>query len=91
MLRGPQPERYLLREHTEVRKQAIDELRRAIQIGLDQLARGEAKVYDDDTLHDLFEEIKERGREKLARQRKQHAGWAKEDLQWPHHPHSPKR
>ncbi|MCA9412867.1 MAG: hypothetical protein KC917_19040 [Candidatus Omnitrophica bacterium] len=33
-----------------------------IQIGIDQIDRGEGKTYDDETLKDRFEEIKAEGR-----------------------------
>jgi antitoxin ParD1/3/4 len=46
----------------------LEELRAEIRIGLDQLNRGEAKVYDDESLKDLFTQIKTRGRKRLAHQ-----------------------
>ena len=47
----------LLRE----REQQLQELRREIQIGIDELRRGEGTPLD-------FEDIKRRGRERLAQQ-----------------------
>lgn len=51
----------LLREQRE--KEAW--LRREIQIGLDQLERGEYRDFDDQSLAVFFEELKQRGRERL--------------------------
>lgn len=42
------------------------ELRVEVQKGLDDIARGDYTEYDDTTLHELFADIKARGRERLA-------------------------
>ncbi len=52
----------LLRELERKREQ----LKADIQVGLDQLDRGEYTEYDDQGLDDLFERIKTEGRKKLA-------------------------
>jgi len=44
---------------------AIDRLRREIQIGIDELDRGEYEEFDDDSLKEFFEQIKREGRREL--------------------------
>ena|SRR5947209_17171347 len=56
----------LLKERDEQRRQELDVLRSEIRVGLEQLDRGEATVYDDDSLKELFEGIKARGLERLS-------------------------
>jgi antitoxin ParD1/3/4 len=56
----------LLRERDEQRRQELETLRSAIRVGLEQLDRGEATVYDADSLKDLIEGIKARGRAGLS-------------------------
>lgn len=46
----------------------LEELRRKIKIGLDQLDRGEGIHIDAKDLPDYFEIIKQRGRQKLSSQ-----------------------
>lgn len=41
------------------------ELRAEVQKGLDDLERGDYTEYDETTLHELFESVKARGRERL--------------------------
>jgi antitoxin ParD1/3/4 len=43
------------------RNRKLAALRADVQKGLDQLARGEYTEYTDDTLHELFDEVSERG------------------------------
>ena len=43
------------------RDRRLEELRREVQIGLDQLDRGEFREYDDDSLKEFFEQIKAEG------------------------------
>ena len=48
------------------RQQKIEELRQKIQLGLDQLDRGEGiELKDEEELRLFFEDIKKRGRERL--------------------------
>ena len=49
------------------------ELHTEVHKGLDDLARGDYTAYDETTLHELFKDIKTRGRERLAA-RNQHPG-----------------
>ena len=52
----------LLKEKEEVHKNQLAELRREIQIGVDQADRGEVKPLTDE----LVQGIKDRGRKRLA-------------------------
>lgn len=54
-------------------EQEMDELRKALDIGLDQLQRGEYSVYTRDTVQDLVNEVKEQGRNRLAQTRTRQA------------------
>jgi antitoxin ParD1/3/4 len=51
----------LLRE----RDRRLDELRKEVRIGTEQLDRGEFTDYDDESLKDFFAEIKVEGRRSL--------------------------
>lgn len=53
----------LLKEREDLRKIRLEELRKDIQIGIDQLERGEYTTYT--SAQDLTEEIKAGGRERL--------------------------
>ena len=55
----------------EQRDKKLIELRSDIQIGLDQLERGEYTTYDEDGLKDLAKTIKSRNRKRLESERKQ--------------------
>jgi antitoxin ParD1/3/4 len=61
----------LLRERDERKR---EELRRMIQVGIDQLERGEYTDYDEHTLKNLAKAIKARGRRRLAQMRKTGTG-----------------
>ena len=51
----------------------LDELRRQVALGIEQLERGEFTTYDDATLHTLLDDIETRGKVLLAaRQRGAH-------------------
>ena len=52
----------LLKEKEEIHRARIEELRREVQIGIDQADRGQAKPLTDD----LVQDIKARGRQRLA-------------------------
>ena len=58
----------LLEEQDNRGRDSLEELRSQIRVGLDQLDHGEAKVYDDESLKDVFKQIKIRGRKRLANQ-----------------------
>jgi antitoxin ParD1/3/4 len=56
----------LLREKDEVHQKKLQELRRDIQVGIDQAERGQVSPFNEQTL----EEIKSEGRKRLAAERK---------------------
>jgi antitoxin ParD1/3/4 len=56
----------LLREKEEVHQSRLQELRREIQIGIDQADRGQVSAFTEETLT----EIKAQGRKRLAADRK---------------------
>ena len=45
------------------RDRRLDEFRREVQIGLDQLGCGEYTEYDDESLKEFFEQVKAEGRQ----------------------------
>lgn len=57
----------LLEEHDLLRQARIEQLRKDIQVGIDQLDRGEGKAYDDVSLGQLFDDLKVKGKERLSR------------------------
>jgi len=63
----------LLRRVSQTNDDTLAALRHDVQIGIDQMERGEFIECDDESLRELFEDIKRRGRERLA-QRKASAG-----------------
>ncbi|QIR41901.1 type II toxin-antitoxin system ParD family antitoxin (plasmid) [Tolypothrix sp. PCC 7910] len=54
----------LLKEREDLRKLKLEQLRRDIHLGIDQLSRGEFTTYTSS--QDLAQEIKATGRKKLA-------------------------
>jgi antitoxin ParD1/3/4 len=59
----------LLKAQDEQHRQELEVLRAEIRVGLEQLDRSEATVYDDDSLKDLFEGSKARGLAGLSSRR----------------------
>ena len=59
----------LMGERDRLRDFRLDELRKEIQIGIDQIERGESTEYTTETLHELFDDIRARGRTKLEARR----------------------
>jgi antitoxin ParD1/3/4 len=47
------------------RERRLEELRAEVQIGLNQLQRGEFTDYDEDSLRGFFEEVKSEGQKQL--------------------------
>jgi antitoxin ParD1/3/4 len=47
------------------REAEIGDLRRELQIGIDELDRGESEEYDGSNIHELAEGVKRRGRQLL--------------------------
>lgn len=56
----------LLRERDAA---ALEQLQRDIQVGIDDIERGDCEEYDETNLHTLFEQVEKEGREILARRR----------------------
>ncbi len=56
----------LLQEQDELKRIRRDELRREIMLGVDQIRRGESITLTSEELPAFAEDIKRRGREKLA-------------------------
>jgi len=56
-------------ELLEVRERELAETRTLVQEGLDDLEAGRYEEYGDDKLHELFDDIKRRGRKRLATER----------------------
>ena len=50
------------------RDRKLEALRKDVQVGLDQLERGEYTEYTDENLHELFDRVSERGRQWLESQ-----------------------
>jgi hypothetical protein len=50
------------RDDKEHDRLALDRLRADVQAGFDQLARGEGRAYDKESLRGIIENIKARGR-----------------------------
>ena len=62
----------LMDDRDRVREMRLEDVRNEIQIGIDQLERGESTEYTKETLHELFDDVKARGRVKLdARRQKE--------------------
>jgi len=59
----------LLEEH-RLREMRLEELRKEIAVGLEQLERGEHTEHDEQSLRALCEQVKTEGRRRLAKQRK---------------------
>lgn len=56
----------LLDRQEQLQEIQLEELRREVQLGLDQAKRGETAPFDDDAVED----IKRRGRERMAARKK---------------------
>ena len=59
----------LMEDRDRVREMRLEDLRKEIQIGIDQIERGESTKYTTETLHELFDDIKARGKAKLEARR----------------------
>lgn len=56
----------LLHERDRIREIRIEELRKEIQKGVNQLERGEYQVYETDELETLISEIQQQGRASIS-------------------------
>lgn len=59
----------LLEEQDRLREMRIEALRKEVQIGIDQIERGEYVEYDSKGLRELGERIKAEGRKRLEAER----------------------
>lgn len=57
----------LLEEQDLVFQARLTQLKKDVQIGIDQLERGEYTTYDEKGLAELFERLKKEGREQLTK------------------------
>ncbi len=57
----------LLQDHDELKRIRTDELRREIMLGVEQIRNGQSVNVPIDELPAFFDDIKKRGREKLAK------------------------
>jgi antitoxin ParD1/3/4 len=57
----------LLKVQTLSPEAKLEALRQEVAIGIEQADRGEVREYDEESLRELTETIKERGRERLAK------------------------
>lgn len=60
----------LLEEQEQIRAMKMQALKAEIQKGLDDLQQGRYSTYSDETLGEFFEDVKKRGRERLAAKKK---------------------
>jgi antitoxin ParD1/3/4 len=56
----------LLRERDELRQARLEDLRREVRVGLQQLDEGQYTTYDDGSLEELIQEVRTAGREAVA-------------------------
>lgn len=56
----------LLHERDRIREIRLEELRKEIQKGVDQLERGEYTIYETEELETLISEIKQQGRARAS-------------------------
>ncbi len=60
----------LLEDDTRLREVKLEEMRKAVRKGIDDLENGRyTSLENDEDVRSFFEEIKQKGREKLAAQR----------------------
>lgn len=55
----------LLQDHHEIRQKRLERLQAELQLGIDQLDRGQYRTFTDETLGDLVAEIQAEGRRRL--------------------------
>jgi antitoxin ParD1/3/4 len=60
----------LLKEQSELRERKLKALRDDVQLGFDQIDRGELTEYDEHTIGHLAQKVKARGMQRLAEQRR---------------------
>ena len=57
----------LLKEQDEIKQSRLNQLRREVDIGIEQIERGEYTDYDTENRQPLVDEIKAAGRKRLAK------------------------
>jgi hypothetical protein len=63
----------LLDERDEALSEELADVRAKIEEASEQSKNGRYTIYTDETLHELFEDVKRRGRERRARRNAEHA------------------
>ena len=58
----------LLREKDELDRIRLETLRQEIAVGIEQIERGEYTEYDEVSLKEILEQVRARGRQRLAEQ-----------------------
>lgn len=58
-----------MNEHSDEYAKHLKELKRKVQLGIQQIANGEYVEYRRETLHELFDEIEEEGLKRLEERR----------------------
>ena len=56
----------LLEEKDMLHHARLEQLKRNVQLGIDQLDRGQGTLYTEESLRDLFENVKTEGRKRLV-------------------------
>jgi antitoxin ParD1/3/4 len=64
---------HALRERREMSEAELAELRREVQLGIDDIERGDYDEFDETNIHELAEGVKRRGRELLEASRRKRA------------------
>jgi antitoxin ParD1/3/4 len=59
----------LLQEHEQFRQIRLEQLRKEVDKGVEQLDRGECIEFDDHGLKRHFDDVKARGRQRLAKEK----------------------
>ena len=60
----------LLEQRDRLREIRIEELRNDLAVGLGQLDRGEATEYDDESLTSFADNVKSKGRKRMAKKKR---------------------
>ena len=58
-----------MNKHRDEYAEHLKELKRKVQLGIQQIANGDYVEYTNETLHELFDEIKEEGLKRLEERR----------------------
>ena len=58
-----------MNEHSDEYAEHLNELKRKVQLGIQQIANGDYVEYTNETLHEPFDEIEEEGLKRLEERR----------------------